>query len=798
MFNSTGFFWWVGVVEDRNDPLFLGRCKVRIFGYHTHEKSVLPTTDLPWAMPMQPITSAAVSGIGRTPTGPVEGTWVVGFFADGDDCQQPIMMGTFAGIPFSDFYNNSSPQDGFRDPNNKYPLKTTIDEPDTNRLARNQNTTETIVQDKKDNRERAIDGPFGQSWNQPPIPYAAKYPFNHVTQSESGHIIEIDDTPDAERLHVYHKKGSFVEMDPTGSMVRRIVGDDYQIIDNNGYIQIKGKANVTVEGTANIYVKNNCNIEVNGDTKMFSHGNLELKAGKNLVLAAKDKVRIHSDESVDVTSKKGINVKAETLINLTSKIKTTVASPMTEVASLKFNAMAMMVLPPKPTTINDVGTINSRNTSEPVVVSPAFILTAEEREAFKLELDEALARSDVQSDEYASLRQFELGSNERVSVATDESVSTPISCDAVVKMIEAAKRDIGVLETGTAANNGAGKNYGGRVGGGETPVGQTGRIDEMVRLTGLNNQAEVNRIGQGYYWCAAAVTAWWKEAGLEVPPGSASCRNWATWAKQKGLYSTTPKLGAAILYGNPGSEHHIGIVSEIMEDGSIKTIEGNTSGGGFNRNGCGVFVKRPNPRNTYAFVLPPDCDEPVTEQPTVESDCMSEEMKAYVASLKDVIPERVRLQIPEVVCKFAIDTPLRMAHFLSQCAHESGNFRYTREIWGPTRTQLRYETRTDLGNTQPGDGQKFKGRGYIQLTGRVNYQAFRNFIPEDCVENPEIVADKYPLLSAAWFWKTRNINTRADEGTAPTVVRSVTRAINGGYNGLDDRQRKFNQFISLA
>ncbi len=96
IFNKDGFNWWIGVVEDRNDPERLGRCRVRIFGYHTESKILLPTKDLPWAIPIQPITSAATSGIGSSPLGPVQGTWVIGFFMDGDDMQQPAMFGTIS------------------------------------------------------------------------------------------------------------------------------------------------------------------------------------------------------------------------------------------------------------------------------------------------------------------------------------------------------------------------------------------------------------------------------------------------------------------------------------------------------------------------------------------------------------------------------------------------------------------------------------------------------------------------------------------------------------------------------
>jgi hypothetical protein len=97
VYNNGGFYWFMGVVEDRQDPEALGRCRVRIVGYHNPDKIILPTEDLPWAIPLMPITSASISGTGQAPVGPVEGTWVMGFFLDGDECQLPVMLGTFPG-----------------------------------------------------------------------------------------------------------------------------------------------------------------------------------------------------------------------------------------------------------------------------------------------------------------------------------------------------------------------------------------------------------------------------------------------------------------------------------------------------------------------------------------------------------------------------------------------------------------------------------------------------------------------------------------------------------------------------
>lgn len=852
--NSTGFYWWTGVVEDRMDPLFMGRCRVRIFGYHTKDKSELPTPDLPWAIPMQPITSAGVTGIGHSPTGPVEGTWVVGFFSDGDDCQQPVFMGTIAGLPQSSYENNIPANVGFSDPNKKYPLRELLDEPDTNRLARNQKISETIVQKKRDSRDLKVDVAFGGSWDQPKVPYSAKYPFNHVTYTESGHAIELDDTPSSERIHIYHKKGTFTEIDQTGSMVRRVVADDYQIIEADGFIHIKGKANVTVDGSCNVYVKNNCNLQVDGNLKMHAHGNIEMKSGKTISIAAKTGVTIHSDTSVTVKSNTTTSIDAGAALNMKgaivsivsasrialTSITTAISSLITSVNILSMIGMTMRippipVIPGLPSPVSPEDTINPKSPQEPQIPNPSFTLSEEEKlefQAEKIKADSEIASHGTVAKEYSELKADEINKGEKVSVQTNEEIVKEATCEAVKKVIEAAKKDIGILETGTKVNNGAGKNYGGLVGGGETPVGQPGRIDEMLKLTGLNNQDKVKQTGEGYYWCAAAVTAWWKEAGLPTPPGSESCKNWAKWAKQKGYYSKTPKLGAAVLFGAEGEEYHIGIVAEISEDSKnpekkiIKTIEGNTGGGEFNRNGCGCFTKIANPSRISGYVHVPEECPPLPAQPSLTDDCMSPEMTQYIDSLKNKIPEPVRAELPAVVCKFKIDTPLRMSHFLSQCSHESSGFKNTRESLNYSATGLRttfkkyfptdelakqYERQPEkianrvyagerLGNGDEasGDGYKYRGRGYIQLTGRRNYTAFNKFVPEDVVENPELVATKYPLLSAAWFWSTRNINSRADKGDTTAVVSEVTKVVNGGYNGLKDRQDKFNTFISLA
>lgn len=533
--------FYTGVVEDRTtDPLKLGRCKVRIVGLHTENKAALATKDLPWAIVMQPTTSAAMSGVGYAPVGPVEGSLVVVVFTD-DDMQQPIIIGTVGGIPqdynigtgttvndsginnkgvvtdtgvidaaneplitqekksesskptslkLSDtgksfikgaeglasldrsrlvigrdslpddtllyayldtkkiwtigwgstvmpngeavkegstitkkaadelFYkllektfepglkrnitvpltqsmydsivsmmynmgvsgfmrtevasslnagkyeeaaafipgarnNNGTllgrrekekslfladgipttdgdlkdvpekePQtataadktenpvviqqqqsttgnlnpvesEGFKDPNNVYPKW--VNEPDTHRLARSESVDKTIVFSKETARVRSVPTSTGSTWTQPPIPYNAKYPFNHVFATESGHVEEWDDTAGNERRHSYHKSGTFHEIDVNGTRVTRIVGDDYEILERNGNVLVKGTCNITIQGNSNVRIENDSNIQVLGDANMNVTGNMTTSVAGNY------RVKVGGQFSVDAS-----------------------------------------------------------------------------------------------------------------------------------------------------------------------------------------------------------------------------------------------------------------------------------------------------------------------------------------------------------------------------------------------------------------------------------------------------------------------------------------------------------------
>lgn len=544
--------FYYGVVESRDDPLKMGRCKVRVIGVHCPDRVILPTSDLPWAMPMTPITSASMNGIGQSPTGVVEGSYCICIFLDGDDKQKPVMLGTFPGWPMStpgstqavptgeiqsptnpvtssspsssdappegidptkpatspnscsvsigslsgqqvcalkaviaqhesgghsdpysvengigytgkyqfgvgalietgymknipwagkklkpitgvasnwtgqdgvtskaswlsnhaaqekamnillgkDFKyakldsgvppektagvlaachlvgagrvnawlaggnashdangtscatyykegyaaiagsstnevptrqnlhspagsnspsnpnstsptvnsptdNSSStslvapqpvsvsPNQGFVDPHGVYPRADFLNEADCNRLARNEKIDGTVIPDKRDGRtlgNTVANG--GGAWDQPGIPYAARYPMNHVYQSESGHLLEFDDTPSAERVHLYHKAGTYTEIDCNGTQVNKIVGNGYTVIDNDGYISIAGQATISVTGNCSIFVASDCHLDAQGDINVHSAGTTNLHS--------EGKVSLQCDDALDI------------------------------------------------------------------------------------------------------------------------------------------------------------------------------------------------------------------------------------------------------------------------------------------------------------------------------------------------------------------------------------------------------------------------------------------------------------------------------------------------------------------
>jgi putative chitinase len=192
--------------------------------------------------------------------------------------------------------------------------------------------------------------------------------------------------------------------------------------------------------------------------------------------------------------------------------------------------------------------------------------------------------------------------------------------------------------------------------------------------------------------------------------------------------------------------------------------------------------------------------------------------------LKGHVPDTVIAQIPGVMEKFGVNTPLRLAHFLAQCGHESGGFRLTQEnlnysakgLMGifkkyfPTQALADayarkpekiankvYGNRMGNGPETSGEGFKFRGRGYIQLTGKQNYTAFDLAVEDDILANPDLVSTKHALASAAWFWKKNGLNLIADTGSSTEVVTKITKRVNGGTIGLADRIKHFKEYHAL-
>jgi len=224
---------------------------------------------------------------------------------------------------------------------------------------------------------------------------------------------------------------------------------------------------------------------------------------------------------------------------------------------------------------------------------------------------------------------------------------------------------------------------------------------------------------------------------------------------------------------------------------------------------------------TWAMIMG-EADAPAPAQQAVVAVANSTGLK--LEKLKGHIPDAVIAMIPDTAAKFQINTPLRLAHFLAQCGHESGGFRVTSENlnysakglngifkkYFPTEAAAAayarnpqkiankvYANRMANGSEASGDGYKFRGRGYIQLTGRDNYTQFGKAIGEDIASNPDKVSSQYALLSAAWFWSKNGLNKLADGGAGDTVVTSITKRVNGGTIGLADRIKHFKEYYHL-
>ena len=212
--------------------------------------------------------------------------------------------------PSSDSIKRGTDNTGFRDPNNKYPLKDYINEPDTNRLARG--IIEGTVVEKKDaNVKKGIPKAYDSgSWDQPMPAFGAKYPYNKVFETESGHIQEFDDTPGQERIHTYHRSGTYTEIDANGTEVHYIIGDSFTLMERNGCIHVAGECNITVEGNTNIFARTDANIEVAQNANIRVGNNVDLGVANDMYVAAGGSILMNAAGSFAVQAN-SISLKGE-------------------------------------------------------------------------------------------------------------------------------------------------------------------------------------------------------------------------------------------------------------------------------------------------------------------------------------------------------------------------------------------------------------------------------------------------------------------------------------------------------
>ena len=335
----NGFLWFTGVVEDRNDPNKAGRVRVRALGHHTGNKTILPTSDLPWAHTMLPATAAGISGLGQSATGLVEGSWVLGYFRDGNDRQEMIVLGSLPGYPAE-----LAQSGGFYDPAAIYPKYK--DEPDTNRLAVNNEDKEHLsLTLRKATRITGIStadfDPFtaadgstvagspSDTYDQPSIPYNASYPYNNVYESESGHIREYDDTSGNERIHERHRTGTSYEIDASGNKVEIIKGESYRLLSNKEQVQISGQSDITIDGHHKLFINKSQTLNNHYDIQVGKGASINIQVDSGDVNIHTIEGKINMNAGGDYNLKVGGNYTVEVAGNTLETIEGTKTSNTT-------------------------------------------------------------------------------------------------------------------------------------------------------------------------------------------------------------------------------------------------------------------------------------------------------------------------------------------------------------------------------------------------------------------------------------------------------------------------------------
>ena len=337
------FKHFVGVVEDRHDPEKLGRLRVRCLGIHTSDKNKIASSDLPWASVMLPTTASGISGLGQSPSFIVEGAWVWGYFRDGDGLmQEMVIVGTLPGRP-AELGNTES---GFYDPNFRldedgnpttisvYPKEK--EEPDTNRLAVNDPDkphstlgqraiarffNQNIPTADFDEIQPNIAASDTDNWSQPAITYNAVYPYNHVFESESGHIKEYDDSFTIDengvrtnhyRIHERHASGTSYEIDTAGNRIDLNMASYFNITQKDNKHYIKGNSDVTIDGRHKVFINKSGTADNNYDIQVGPNANVNIQVDNgNLNVVTKEgkfNFDVGSDMNINVGGNYNLNV----------------------------------------------------------------------------------------------------------------------------------------------------------------------------------------------------------------------------------------------------------------------------------------------------------------------------------------------------------------------------------------------------------------------------------------------------------------------------------------------------------
>jgi hypothetical protein len=341
-----GFVWWMGVVESRKDPLEMGRCQVRVFGWHSPSLGDIPSEDLPWAVPVNAVNAPTFST-------PKEGDFVFGFFADGRSAQVPLIMGS---VP-SFVIEKSEVNVGFNDlrtsrdlrtapkkvisrkysrtgggatvteeqPEN-YPKQRDLGNPTVTGLARNDPNETHVVTSRKQRGPIAIPSADGGRYNTPRPSYAPRYPYNQALETESGHSLEFDDTPGSERVEMAHRSGTMFEIQPNGTKVEEVVRDNYSVVMGSDFVYVMGKAIVSVDKDCTIKVTGNMKLQVGGDLDISAAGDVKISSGKDTKIASSDDVKIDAKKTSSITGKSSARISSSGSTSVSGKRSTRVTS----------------------------------------------------------------------------------------------------------------------------------------------------------------------------------------------------------------------------------------------------------------------------------------------------------------------------------------------------------------------------------------------------------------------------------------------------------------------------------------